>query len=72
MYRAKVSDEEHGQYGWVHIRQSIHNPNVAVNMQSTIPGGCKSMTTTLRDRFLMASGVSRILDITQIETYAKR
>ncbi|CAL5399995.1 unnamed protein product [Camellia sinensis] len=72
MYRAKVSDEEHGQYGWVHIRQSIHNPNVAVNMQSTIPGGCKSMTTTLRDRFLMASGVNRILDITQIETYAKR
>ncbi|KAK1380615.1 Phosphoglucomutase (alpha-D-glucose-1,6-bisphosphate-dependent) [Heracleum sosnowskyi] len=36
MYRAKVSDERHGEYGWVHIRQSIHNPNIAVNMQSTI------------------------------------
>ncbi|KAE9450378.1 hypothetical protein C3L33_17722, partial [Rhododendron williamsianum] len=52
MYRAKVSDEEHGQHGWVHIRQSIHNPNIAVNMQSTVRGGCKSMTRVLTDRYV--------------------
>lgn len=51
-YRAKVSDEEHGQHGWVHIRQSIHNPNIAVNMQSTVRGGCKSMTRVLTDRYV--------------------
>ncbi|XP_052204292.1 uncharacterized protein LOC127809498 [Diospyros lotus] len=71
MYRAKVSDEEHGQHGWVHIRQSIHNPNIAVNMQSTLPGGCKTMARVLRDRFLIASGVDRILDTTQIDKYAE-
>ncbi|XP_057481855.1 uncharacterized protein LOC130768766 [Actinidia eriantha] len=69
MYRAKVFDEEHGQHGWVHIRQSIHNPNIAVNMQSTLPGGCKTMTRVLRERFIVASGVDRILDITQIGNY---
>ncbi|KAG5531472.1 hypothetical protein RHGRI_026181 [Rhododendron griersonianum] len=71
MYRAKVSDEEHGQHGWVHIRQSIHNPNIAVNMQSTVRGGCKSMTRFLTDRFLIASGADRVLDITHIKKYAK-
>ncbi|CAK9180277.1 unnamed protein product, partial [Ilex paraguariensis] len=67
MYRSKVSDDEHGEYGWVHLRQSIHNPNIAVNMQSTVPGGCLSMARVLRDKFLKASGMDAILDITQIE-----
>ncbi|XP_015895478.3 uncharacterized protein LOC107429325 [Ziziphus jujuba] len=71
MYRAKVSDEEHGQHGWVHIRQSIHNPNIAVNMQSSVPGGCLTMTRALRDKFLLPSGVDRILDISQIDKYGK-
>ncbi|XP_012072247.1 phosphomannomutase/phosphoglucomutase isoform X2 [Jatropha curcas] len=31
MYRAKVSNKENGEYGWVHLRQSIHNPNIAVS-----------------------------------------
>ncbi|KAK3442593.1 hypothetical protein EUGRSUZ_B02929 [Eucalyptus grandis] len=69
MYRAKVSDEENGQYGWVHLRQSIHNPNIAVNMQSTVPGGCRSMTAVLRDKFLLASGMNKTLDISQIDNY---
>ncbi|XP_030514600.1 phosphomannomutase/phosphoglucomutase [Rhodamnia argentea] len=69
MYRAKVSDEENGQYGWVHIRQSIHNPNIAVNMQSTVPGGCRSMTAVLRDKFILPSGMNRTLDISQIDKY---
>ncbi|KAK9091596.1 hypothetical protein Sjap_024773 [Stephania japonica] len=50
MYRAKVSDKEHGQHGWVHIRQSIHNPNIALNFQSSIPGGCQSMTRALLEK----------------------
>ncbi|KAJ6321944.1 hypothetical protein OIU77_011932 [Salix suchowensis] len=71
MYRAKVSDEKLGQHGWIHLRQSIHNPNIAVNMQSMAPGGCLSMTKTLRDKFLVASGMDKILDITQIDNYTK-
>ncbi|OAY25260.1 phosphomannomutase/phosphoglucomutase [Manihot esculenta] len=70
MYRAKVSDKEHGEYGWIHMRQSIHNPNIAVNMQSMVPGGCLSMTKVLRDRFLVASGVDKFLDVSQIDKYA--
>ncbi|GFS30262.1 phosphoglucomutase, putative [Actinidia rufa] len=58
MYRAKVFDEEHGQHGWVHIRQSIHNPNIAVNMQSTLPGGCKTMTRVLRERYPRINSLS--------------
>ncbi|GAY58960.1 hypothetical protein CUMW_190870 [Citrus unshiu] len=50
MYRAKVTDEERGQYGWIHLRQSIHNPNIAVNVQSMVPGGCRSITKSLRDK----------------------
>ncbi|KAL3582245.1 hypothetical protein D5086_016577 [Populus alba] len=71
MYRAKVSDEKLGQHGWIHLRQSIHNPNIAVNMQSMAPGGCLSMAKTLRDKFLVASGMDKILDITQIDKYAR-
>ncbi|KAF7827627.1 phosphoglucosamine mutase [Senna tora] len=71
MYRAKVSDEEHGEHGWIHMRQSIHNPNIAVNMQSTINGGCLTMTRDFRDRFLKASGVDKFLDITQVEKFAE-
>ncbi|CAL8995161.1 unnamed protein product [Prunus brigantina] len=71
MYRAKVSDEEHGQHGWVHIRQSIHNPNIAVNMQSSVPGCCQTMTRVFLDKFIIANGMDKSLDISQIEKYAK-
>ncbi|KAJ9548948.1 hypothetical protein OSB04_021491 [Centaurea solstitialis] len=71
MYRAKVSNEENGQYGWLHIRQSIHNPNIAINMQSTMPGGCLSMARVFFDKFLITSGMDRVLDISQIEKYIK-
>ncbi|XP_075109967.1 uncharacterized protein LOC142181197 [Nicotiana tabacum] len=71
MYRAKVSDEQNGEHGWVHLRQSIHNPNIAVNLQSTIPGGCQFMAKVLRDRFLLPSGMDKILDISQIDKYAR-
>ncbi|KAL2233307.1 uncharacterized protein LOC105156326 [Sesamum indicum] len=70
MYRAEVSEAEHGEHGWVHLRQSIHNPNIAVNLQSTVPGGCQSMARALRDKFLVASGLDKILDISQIDNYA--
>ncbi|GFP83525.1 phosphomannomutase/phosphoglucomutase [Phtheirospermum japonicum] len=69
MYRAKVSSAEDGEIGWIHLRQSIHNPNIAINLQSTIPGGCRSMTRALRDRFLIASGLDKILDTSQIDKY---
>ncbi|XP_015076378.1 uncharacterized protein LOC107020501 [Solanum pennellii] len=71
MYRAKVSSQENGEHGWIHLRQSIHNPNIAVNMQSTVPGGCQNMAKVLRDRFLLPSGMDKILDVTQIDKYAK-
>ncbi|KAG7586602.1 Alpha-D-phosphohexomutase alpha/beta/alpha I/II/III [Arabidopsis thaliana x Arabidopsis arenosa] len=70
MYRARVSDEESGEeYGWVHMRQSIHNPNIALNMQSMLPGGCLSMTRVFRDQFLEASGIARFLDISDFDNY---
>lgn len=50
-FRARVYNEEQGEHGWVHLRQSIHNPNIAVNLQSSIPGGCKSMAKVLRDKY---------------------
>ncbi|XP_041015480.1 phosphomannomutase/phosphoglucomutase [Juglans microcarpa x Juglans regia] len=70
MYRVKVSDEEHGEHGWFHLRQSIHNPNIAVNMQSQVPGGCQSMTRVFRDKFLKTSGMVGILDVNQIDKFA--
>ncbi|XP_073301469.1 uncharacterized protein [Primulina huaijiensis] len=71
MYRAKVSDSGGEESGWIHLRQSIHNPNIAVNLQSMIPGGCQSMTKTLRDKFLVDTGLHKFLDISQIEKYAR-
>ncbi|KAJ8770077.1 hypothetical protein K2173_010122 [Erythroxylum novogranatense] len=71
MYRAQVSDGEHGEHGWIQLRQSIHNPNIAVNMQSMIPGGCQSMAKVLRDKFLIANGIDKILDITQIDKFVR-
>ncbi|KAL4569444.1 hypothetical protein LXL04_025082 [Taraxacum kok-saghyz] len=71
MYRAKVSSDENGQYGWIHIRQSIHNPNIAINMQSTMPGGCLSMAQVFLEKFLIASGMDKDLDFSQIAKYAK-
>lgn len=52
-HRAKVSNEENGEHGWVHLRQSIHNPNIAVNLQSNIHGGCQSMARDLRDKYVI-------------------
>ncbi|KAK1437678.1 hypothetical protein QVD17_03474 [Tagetes erecta] len=70
MYRAKVSNDENGQYGWIHIRQSIHNPNIAVNMQSLVVGGCLSMARAFLDKFLITSGMDKDLDFSEIEKYA--
>lgn len=72
MYRVRVFDEEGEEYGWVHLRQSIHNPNIAVNMQSNVPGGCHSMAKTLTDKFLGASGMDKILDVSQVDEYSRR
>ncbi|XWS63940.1 hypothetical protein CRYUN_Cryun06bG0144600 [Craigia yunnanensis] len=71
MYRAKVSNEKNEELGWVHIRQSIRNPNIAVNMQSSVQGGCQLMTRVLRDKFLLASGMDQILDISEVEKYPR-
>ncbi|KAI5387132.1 hypothetical protein KIW84_073332 [Lathyrus oleraceus] len=71
MYRARVSNNEHGQHGWIHMRQSIHNPNIAVNLQSSVQGGCLSMARALRDDFLKASGVDTFLDIAQIDKFVE-
>ncbi|MBA0706291.1 hypothetical protein Golax_018411, partial [Gossypium laxum] len=67
MYRAKVSNEKNEEIGWVHIRQSIHNPNIAINMQSSVPGGCQLMTKVFRDKFLLASGMAKTLDFSQVD-----
>ncbi|KAB8102502.1 hypothetical protein EE612_034147 [Oryza sativa] len=71
MYRAKFFDEYKGELGWVHIRQSVHNPNIAINMQSSIPGGCKSMAKDLLDRYLLTSGVNEFVDITEVQKFVK-
>lgn len=71
MYRVKVLDKEQNESGWVHLRQSVHNPNIAVNMQSSILGGCHSMAKVFRDKFLIASGLDKILDLSDIERYLK-
>ncbi|XP_021727288.1 uncharacterized protein LOC110694424 [Chenopodium quinoa] len=72
MYRVKVLDKEENEQGWVHLRQSVHNPNIAVNMQSSIPGGCRSMTKIFMDKFLVDSGLDKIVDLSQIESYIRR
>ncbi|KAJ4770287.1 Phosphomannomutase/phosphoglucomutase [Rhynchospora pubera] len=69
MYRAKVSDDANGQHGWIHIRQSVHNPNIALNMQSSVIGGCQSIAKVLLDSFLLTSGVKEYLDISQVEKF---
>uniref|UniRef100_A0A0D9WQB2 phosphoglucomutase (alpha-D-glucose-1,6-bisphosphate-dependent) n=1 Tax=Leersia perrieri TaxID=77586 RepID=A0A0D9WQB2_9ORYZ len=71
MYRATFFDEFKGQLGWVHIRQSVHNPNIAINIQSSIPGGCKSMAKDLLDRYLLISGVNEYVDISQVQKFVK-
>ncbi|XP_022155354.1 uncharacterized protein LOC111022497 [Momordica charantia] len=71
MYRVKVFDKENREIGWVHLRQSIHNPNLALNMQSSLPGGCLQITTDFRDKFLVVSGLDRFLDVGQVEKFAK-
>ncbi|XXG50996.1 hypothetical protein AAC387_Pa02g4869 [Persea americana] len=72
MFRAKVCDEEGVQHGWIHIRQSVHNPNIALIMQSSVPCGGQSMAKILRDKFLLGSGVDKILDISQVDSYARK
>ncbi|KAM7271778.1 hypothetical protein ACFE04_030992 [Oxalis oulophora] len=71
MYRVKVSDNVNGEFGWVHVRESIHNPNIAVNLQSSVPGGCQEMTRIFLDKFLVASGTEKFLDTAQINKFAK-
>ncbi|CAK9324014.1 unnamed protein product [Citrullus colocynthis] len=71
MYRVKVYDKENGEIGWVHLRQSIHNPNLALNMQSSLPGGCLQITRDFRDKFLVASGCDRFLDVDQVDKFVK-
>ncbi|WOL01631.1 hypothetical protein Cni_G10348 [Canna indica] len=70
MYRVRVSDEVHGQHGWIHIRQSVHNPNIAVNMQSSVVGGCQAIARVLRDKFLLVCGLEEFVDTSQIYKYA--
>ncbi|RLN13488.1 phosphoglucosamine mutase [Panicum miliaceum] len=71
MYRAKLYDENQRPLGMVHVRQSVHNPNIALNMQSYLPGGCKSMAKDLHERFLLASGVNEFLDTREVEKFVK-
>ncbi|CAN6164007.1 unnamed protein product [Urochloa humidicola] len=71
MYRAKLYDENKRPVGMVHVRQSVHNPNIALNMQSYVPGGCKSMAGDLHKRFLLASGVNESVDISDVEKFVK-
>uniref|UniRef100_J3MDM8 phosphoglucomutase (alpha-D-glucose-1,6-bisphosphate-dependent) n=1 Tax=Oryza brachyantha TaxID=4533 RepID=J3MDM8_ORYBR len=69
MYRAKFFDDYNRQLGWVHIRQSVHNPNIAINMQSSVPGGCKSMAKNLLERYLLTSGINDFVDISQVQKF---
>nr|BAK05013.1 predicted protein [Hordeum vulgare subsp. vulgare] len=71
MYRAKFYDESQRPLGWVHIRQSVHNPNIALNLQSCVPGGCRSMAVDLFERFLLTSGVNEFVDISEVQKFVK-
>ncbi|RCV21637.1 hypothetical protein SETIT_4G153900v2 [Setaria italica] len=71
MYRAKLYDENKKPVGMVHVRQSVHNPNIALNMQSYVPDGCKFMARDLHKRFLLASGVNEFVDISEVEKFVK-
>lgn len=66
MYRAKVVDEKSGASGWVHMRQSVHNPNIAINMQSSLVGGCRAMAEVLLQRFFQKGRHAHELDITEV------
>uniref|UniRef100_R7WDW8 Alpha-D-phosphohexomutase alpha/beta/alpha domain-containing protein n=1 Tax=Aegilops tauschii TaxID=37682 RepID=R7WDW8_AEGTA len=71
MYRAKFYDESQRPLGWVHIRQSVHNPNIALNLQSCVPGGCRSMAVDLFERFLLTSGVNEFVDTSEVQKFVK-
>lgn len=66
MYRVKVVDEKSGASGWVHMRQSVHNPNIAINMQSSLVGGCRAMAEVLLQRFFQKGRHAHELDITEV------
>lgn len=70
MYRAKVVDEKSGGSGWVHMRQSLHNPNIAIKMQSLVVGGCRAMAEILLQRFFKKWENAHDLDITEVERFA--
>eukprot|EP01018_Ginkgo_biloba_P026481 Gb_40648 [translate_table: standard] len=70
IFKARVLDEATGGSGWVHMRQSIHNPNIAINMQSSVAGGCRAMAGVLLDRFFKESGHAYDLDISELERFA--
>ena len=60
--RAKLYDENQQRaIGMVHLRQSVHNPNIALNMQSYVPGGCKSMAKDLHERYREICQVAKAL-----------
>ena len=48
--RAKVVDENNGGSGWVFMRQSVHYPDIAINMQSSVVGGCHAIGEILLQR----------------------
>lgn len=72
MYRAEIYDARSGASGWVHMRQSIHNPNFAINMQSSRPGGCHGFAKILLERFFLVNNNAYELDVLEVEKYVAK
>ncbi|KAI0488909.1 hypothetical protein KFK09_028748 [Dendrobium nobile] len=49
------------RYGWVHMRQSVHNPNIALQYAIF---SCW--------RFLLACGLEKMLDIKEVDNFARK
>ncbi|KAJ7556325.1 hypothetical protein O6H91_05G078400 [Diphasiastrum complanatum] len=69
MYRAQVLDDSENVLGWVHLRQSIHNPELVVNIQSNKTGGCHTIVNILLNRFFLHNGHADELDLSNIQKF---
>jgi len=64
-------DEGGGKYGWLLLRQSLHDPILVLNVESEISGGCKAGATKVLS-FLKQRCANMPLDLEKLEALANK
>lgn len=64
-YRVNV-DQGNGKSGWLLLRQSLHDPLLALNIESEVEGGVRSIVAIMLDRFFVNYPN---LDVANLTTY---